>query len=242
MNRDFSKHGPVVMGHQHLWDATLPNSLELRDTFREGPRDEVRVVKSSIRWRVQFQEWVASRAESATKRNPRLYKKTEIMPTSSKKISLQLRVRKPVQKPRTTPKTIENCSNAMSDPRTSGGLISAMYRGANILATRRVNRNDESWCMMPHLRAPTPTPPIARPMNKWLSCWAKHWNVEPIQKMTDLGKEKRIRNEGISHLCYLLHATRMEDCLVYLSVYIPAIIAPVNAPNSKIAAFWKSFS
>jgi hypothetical protein len=28
----------------------------------------------------------------------------------------------------------------------------------------------------------------------------------------------------------------MEDCLVYLSVYIPAMIAPINAPNSKMAA------
>jgi len=37
-------------------------------------------------------------------------------------------------------------------------------------------------------------------------------------------------------LCYLLDATRMEDCLVYLSVYIPVIIAPDNAPNCKMAA------
>jgi hypothetical protein len=35
---------------------------------------------------------------------------------------------------------------------------------------------------------------------------------------------------------YILHAARMEDCLVNLSVYIPAMIAPINAPNSKMAA------
>lgn len=37
-----------------------------------------------------------------------------------------LRVRNPIQNPKTTPRTIESCSIAKSDPRSSGGLISAM--------------------------------------------------------------------------------------------------------------------
>lgn len=43
------------------------------------------------------------------------------------------RVMKPVQNPKTTPRTIENCSSAISEPRTSGGLISAMYSGESML-------------------------------------------------------------------------------------------------------------
>lgn len=35
-------------------------------------------------------------------------------------------VMNPVQNPNTTPRTIENCSSAINEPRTSGGLISAM--------------------------------------------------------------------------------------------------------------------
>ena len=49
---------------------------------------------------------------------------------------LLFRVRNPVQKPRTHPRTMENCSNANSDPRTSGGLISAMYKGESVLRVR----------------------------------------------------------------------------------------------------------
>ena len=37
-----------------------------------------------------------------------------------------LRVRNPIQNPKTTPRTIASCSIARSDPRSSGGLISAM--------------------------------------------------------------------------------------------------------------------
>ena len=44
-----------------------------------------------------------------------------------------LRVKKPAQKPRTAPRTIANCSRAMREPRTSGGLISAMYNGESML-------------------------------------------------------------------------------------------------------------
>jgi hypothetical protein len=44
-----------------------------------------------------------------------------------------LRVKKPSQNPATTPKTIDSCSSAMSDPRSSGGLISAMYKGESML-------------------------------------------------------------------------------------------------------------
>ena len=36
------------------------------------------------------------------------------------------RVKKPVQNPRTAPRTMANCSRAISDPLTSGGLISAI--------------------------------------------------------------------------------------------------------------------
>ena len=43
------------------------------------------------------------------------------------------RVINPVQNPNTTPETIANCSNAMSEPRSSGGLISAMYNGESML-------------------------------------------------------------------------------------------------------------
>lgn len=41
--------------------------------------------------------------------------------------------RKPNQKPTPAPVTIDSCSRAINDPRTSGGLISAIYRGDNIL-------------------------------------------------------------------------------------------------------------
>ena len=37
-----------------------------------------------------------------------------------------LRVRNPSQNPKTTPRTIASCSIDKSDPRSSGGLISAM--------------------------------------------------------------------------------------------------------------------
>ena len=40
---------------------------------------------------------------------------------------------KPVQKPTTQPTTIDSCSRAIKDPRTSGGLISAMYTGVSVL-------------------------------------------------------------------------------------------------------------
>lgn len=49
---------------------------------------------------------------------------------------LQSRVKNPVQNPKTTPNTIASCSSDMSDPRTSGGLISAMYRGESMLNPR----------------------------------------------------------------------------------------------------------
>ena len=48
-----------------------------------------------------------------------------------------LRVKNPVQKPSTAPRTMENCSRAISEPRTSGGLISAIYSGASILVFMR---------------------------------------------------------------------------------------------------------
>ena len=59
------------------------------------------------------------------------------------------RVMKPVQKPNTTPRTMDSCSSARSEPLTSGGLISAMYSGESMLS------------------APTPIPPIARPKKRW---------------------------------------------------------------------------
>jgi len=43
------------------------------------------------------------------------------------------RVKNPVQKPITQPRTIENCSSASNDPLVSGGLISAMYKGESML-------------------------------------------------------------------------------------------------------------
>lgn len=43
------------------------------------------------------------------------------------------RVANPVQNPNTTPNTMDNCSSAISDPLTSGGLISAMYSGDSML-------------------------------------------------------------------------------------------------------------
>ena len=51
----------------------------------------------------------------------------------SKKLNILDRVMKPVQNPNTTPSTMESCSRAISEPRTSGGLISAIYRGESIL-------------------------------------------------------------------------------------------------------------
>ena len=49
------------------------------------------------------------------------------------KSDLLFRVKKPVQNPSTHPRTMENCSSANSDPRTSGGLISAIYKGESVL-------------------------------------------------------------------------------------------------------------
>jgi len=50
------------------------------------------------------------------------------------------RVKKPVQNPSTHPSTIENCSRASNDPRTSGGLISAMYKGDSMLCYHSARR------------------------------------------------------------------------------------------------------
>ena len=47
--------------------------------------------------------------------------------------NLPFRVKNPVQNPTTHPRTIEKCSSASNEPRTSGGLISAMYKGESIL-------------------------------------------------------------------------------------------------------------
>lgn len=44
------------------------------------------------------------------------------------------RVKNPAQKPKTTPRTIASCSSDMSEPRISGGLISAMYKGESMLS------------------------------------------------------------------------------------------------------------
>lgn len=48
------------------------------------------------------------------------------------------RVKKPVQNPRTTPRTMENCSSAVKEPRSSGGDISAMYKGDRVLCCNNV--------------------------------------------------------------------------------------------------------
>lgn len=66
------------------------------------------------------------------------------------------REKNPAQNPRTTPRTMASCSRAMSEPRTSGGLISAMYKGESMLKarvnisknTRRQVRNEETFATM----------------------------------------------------------------------------------------------
>jgi hypothetical protein len=63
---------------------------------------------------------------------------------------------KPAQKPKTTPRTIANCSRAMRDPRTSGGLISAIYSGESILREAHQFQVDGKVC------APTSTRPLLR--------------------------------------------------------------------------------
>ena len=54
----------------------------------------------------------------------------------------QSRVKNPVQNPSTAPKTMANCSRAIKEPRTSGGLISAMYKGDNMLHNYSSKRSE----------------------------------------------------------------------------------------------------
>lgn len=111
---------------------------------------------------------------------------SEVCADRLEKLDIHERVMNPVQKPKTTPRTIDNCSRAMREPRTSGGLISAMYKGASMLeqnicisTVEGLTRTDS------HLNAPTPIPPMARPMKMWLRFCAAHWNAEPMQNMTE---------------------------------------------------------
>ena len=75
-------------------------------------------------------------------------------------------VQNPVQNPNTTPSTIANCSNDINDPRNSGGLISAMYNGDNMLS------------------APIPMPPIVRPRMRSSSEEASVCMAEPMINTT----------------------------------------------------------
>ena len=55
------------------------------------------------------------------------------VPEPKRGTGLPFRVKNPVQKPITQPRTIENDSSASNDPLVSGGLISAMYKGESML-------------------------------------------------------------------------------------------------------------
>ena len=76
------------------------------------------------------------------------------------------RVANPIQKPNTTPSTIESCSNATSAPRVSGEAISPINRGHSML------------------NAPIPIPPMARPKPSVQALLAFVWRSEPTQKTT----------------------------------------------------------
>jgi hypothetical protein len=113
---------------------------------------------------------------------------------------LLFRVRKPVQKPRTHPRTMENCSSARIDPRTSGGLISAMYKGESVL---RVGWTIECFerrkPRRPYLNAPTPMPPIALPPVSCVKERAHVCNAEPTQK-TAFGYRMRTERQELKSL------------------------------------------
>lgn len=93
------------------------------------------------------------------------------------------------------------------------------------------------------LRAPTPSPPIARPMKRWGRDWAKVWKEEPIMKITRCkkGRGKEVREVGQRSGNYggrddVLQAAIIEYLLEYLSAKIPALRAPTSAPSSRTAA------
>jgi hypothetical protein len=105
----------------------------LRDV-REEPKDAAKVAKRNIRQLAKYLGQVELQVVFARMTTLQLNKWNSQNRFDKQWLYNVLdRVKNPAQNPKTTPRTMDSCSRAIREPRTSGGLISAMYRGLNML-------------------------------------------------------------------------------------------------------------
>lgn len=107
------------------------------------------------------------------------------------------RVKKPVQNPTTHPRTIENCSRASNEPRVSGELISAMYKGESMLCHQKCQKGLSNVLdgtsrgqVRLYLSAPTPRPPMALPAVICVNERAHVCKAEPMQKTASTSRSQ----------------------------------------------------
>jgi hypothetical protein len=145
---------------------------------------------------------------------------------------------------------MENCSNANNEPRTSGGLISAIYKGQSMLRSFRMPRRQACqpfWTgksrgqVRLYLSAPTPRPPMALPPVICVKDCAHVCKAEPMQKTAsrDHQSQKPQHRQRASSFAWEPHAPHADAIAVRLdtrSASTPAPSAPNRHPNSSTAA------
>jgi hypothetical protein len=159
------------------------------------------------------------------------------------------RVKNPVQNPTTHPRTIENCSRASIEPRVSGELISAMYKGETILCHRSARRTVKRFGRYVESTGETiPKRTDAEatdgPSNRDLRqrtcpCLQGGTYAEDSFKRTKPNQQRHSRHKvvtGISQGPYAPQADAIDDRLETLSASTPAPSAPNRHPSSSTAA------